>query len=327
MDKAGQATELVEKGYSHLDEGCFVEALRIGRRLQKLRHSSGFEILARAYRQSDRLPQAVRVLEDGVAKAGRVWILWSLLGNCYSDSGQFAKAEKAYQQALLRPQCDSGVVHLNRAIAFARARKFLKAATAIHCVRSQHLLRRAEACRIRISLAQAETRMARQLAFRLCQRRANATENYSAETESEILLACALAFKDSRSAKQKALRLALKAVEIQPNNQEALATVREILQQKASNPCFFRLTIQGIWHTRFDDSHVPPGFFRAIEVVADDRAAAFQYSKPFFPKAVRKSLLIDKANILSGPAVSLEGVYFVSGYMFYPRRKQAKPPR
>src|SRR3954471_1371043 len=142
MDKLQQSTKLMEEGFSLIDECRYEAALKVGRRLKKLRHSSAFEILALAYLRSERLSKAIAVLEEGVAKAGRVWILWELLGNCYSDAGRFAKAEKAYQKALQLEGCNHDVVHLNRAIAFNRTGKYSDAKSALWLVKSPRLRRR-----------------------------------------------------------------------------------------------------------------------------------------------------------------------------------------
>ncbi|MDB6037312.1 MAG: hypothetical protein JWM99_1153, partial [Verrucomicrobiales bacterium] len=99
MDKSRRTSDIMQKGFAFLQERRYADALKIGQDLKKLRHSSAFEILALAYLRSNKLSKAIKVLEEGVAKAGRVWLLWELLGNCYSDAGRFVKAEKAYVEA------------------------------------------------------------------------------------------------------------------------------------------------------------------------------------------------------------------------------------
>src|SRR5260221_870929 len=139
MDRLPRANHLMRKGFSFLDEHRSTDALEIGRKLKKLPHSSAFEILALAHVRSNKLSKAIAVLEEGVTKVGRVWILWELLGNCYSDAGRFAKAEKAYREALTREGCDLDVVHLNRAIAFNRRGKHAEAKIALRLVKSPRL--------------------------------------------------------------------------------------------------------------------------------------------------------------------------------------------
>src|SRR6266481_4669728 len=117
MNKDQFVSSLIDKGFSLLNSHGYRDALAIGRKLKRLRHSSAFEIMALAHLRLGALPRAIAVLKEGVAKAGRVWLLWELLGNCHSDVGRYKNAERAYQQALLREHCDADVIHLNRAIA------------------------------------------------------------------------------------------------------------------------------------------------------------------------------------------------------------------
>src|SRR5947208_661551 len=109
---------LMQKGFSLLDAHRYKEGLEVGRKLNRMQHSSSFEIMALAYLRLGQLAKAIAILEKGVAKAGRVWLLWELLGNCYSDDGRYADAEKAYQEALTKERCDGDVIQLNRAVAF-----------------------------------------------------------------------------------------------------------------------------------------------------------------------------------------------------------------
>jgi tetratricopeptide (TPR) repeat protein len=321
MDKLRRASDLMQKSFSLLDEHRYADALKVGRTLKKLRHSSAFEILALAYLGSNKLSRAIAVLEEGVTKAGRVWILWELLGNCYSDAGRFGKAEKAYAEALTREGCDTDVVHLNRAIAFNRGGNFAEAKLALRHVKCPRLVRRADACRIRNALHLGEFLSARRLALRLCRRHLVA-ENYDSESESELFVACALALKGHTKTKGKALRLAFKAVELQPTNLEALVVIREIQRRETSDLHLFRLMIHGFWNSPIGKSRVPPGFFRTLEIAATDQQAAFRYGRPFFPKAIRETLSIEECRTLRSFKPTVEGVYFLSGYSFYPRRRK-----
>ena len=324
MDKIVRAGNLMRKGFACLDEYRYANALKIGRKLKRLRHSSAFEILALAYWRLDKLPMAIKVLEEGVTKAGHVWILWELLGNCYSDAGIFAKSERAYQKALKLETCDQDVVHLNRAIAFNRAGKHAEAKSALELVQSPQLRRQRDACRIRTALALGDVRFARRLALPLSKCRLTRTDTFDRKSESEILLSCALALKCHPDTKGRALRLAYLAADEQPNNAEALALIREIQLRKASCLVLFRLLVHGVWSGTIGNSSVPPGFFRTLEVAAASQSAALRDAKRFFPMSVRKSLAIEEAIRRDGSSLSLTGVYYLSGYAFYPRRRKKR---
>jgi hypothetical protein len=121
---------------------------------------------------------------------------------------------------------------------------------------------------------------------------------------------------------RQGLRRAYRAADEQPNNAEALALIREIQQRKASCLVLFRLLVHGVWCGSIDISSARPGFFRTLEVAAASQSAALREAKRFFPMPVRKSLSIEKAIKLDGSSPSLAGVYCLSGYAFYPRKRK-----
>jgi tetratricopeptide (TPR) repeat protein len=313
----------MHKGFSLLRQDRYGDALQIGRKLKRLRHSSAFEIIALAYLHQGLLAKAVATLEEGVAKAGRVWILWELLGNCYSDAGRYAAAEDAYQQALLREGCDADIVQLNRAIAFKRAGKLKQAWVAVQEVKSPRLLRRADQVRIDLSLTLGRKRTAAILALKLCQQRVSA-EHLDSQSESSILLTCAKALKNAPATRPKVRRLALRAAQYNPGNLQALSLIRELDQQRAIKSSLYRLLIRGTWDKAFKKSKLPPGFFRSFDVSAPYEATAFRHTKHFFPRTVRSSLSVEECETLPGKATDFDGVYDLTCLIFYPSRRRQK---
>ena len=322
MNKDQLISRLTDKGFSFLRSHDYADALAVGRRLKRLRHSSAFEIMALAHLGLRRLPKAIAVLEEGVSKAGRVWLLWELLGNCYSDAGRYKNAERAYQQALLREHCDADVIHLNRAIAFNRADQPQKAWVAIQKVESLRLARQADPVRIRIQLALGKKRAAAKLALNLSQRRLP-VEDLDSRNESFLLATCALALNNAGSCR-KARSLAFRAVGCDPENTEALSLIREMDNRRSSRTSLYQLLIRGIWNEPFGRSKIPPGFFRSCQVAAPDESTALQLAKPFFPPKVRSSLAVEECKIMSGKDAKFDGVYFISGLMFYRRRVRSR---
>ena len=79
-------------------------------------------------------------MKRGLRWADQVWLLWHLLGHCYSDMGRFREAEQAYLDALQRPHCNPDWVNLNRSIAFLRAGRIDKAKSTLSSVRSREKL-------------------------------------------------------------------------------------------------------------------------------------------------------------------------------------------
>lgn len=310
---------MMRKGFSLLRTHRYSDALEVGRKLKRLRHSSCFEIMALAYLHLGELPRAIAILEEGVAKAGRVWLLWELLGNCYSDAGRYGVAERSYQEALSKERCDAEVIHLNRAIAFERAGNLKKAWTAIQQVHSSHLSRRADALRIRILLVLGKKRTASRLALALS-RRHIPMEAIDSSSESSILCTCALALKDKARTRQKARNLAFRAVTFSASTASALSLIRGIDDQRSPESSLYQLLIHGVWNEPFGRSKIPPGFFRTCQVAAPDVATAFRYAKGFFPVEVRSSLRIEECKSIPSKDVTLDGVYSITGLMFYRRR-------
>ncbi len=323
MTKQQQVNKLMKRAFSLLRSHRYGDALAAGRKLKRLRHSSSFEIMALAYLRLGALPKAISTLEEGVAKAGRVWLLWELLGNCYSDAGRYNRAEKAYEQALRRPNCDRDVIHLNRAIAFDRVGKLKDAWLAVQKVISPNLRRRADEVRIRVSHALGHKRMAARLALSVCRRRVP-VEGLDPQSESSILTACARALKFAAKTRRRARSLAYRAVGFNPANTRALEIIRELENHRSPNSSMFNLLIHGIWNEPFGKGKAPPGFFRSCHVYARDEAAALRYAKPFFPREVRSSLKVDESIVVSSNHLDFEGVYSLTSLIFYRRTSKCR---
>ena len=307
---------LIEKGFFFLNSGDHKQALKVGRELKKLRHSSAFEILALAYLRQGKIAKAIHVLEDGVSKARRVWILWELLGNSYSDANRYEEAENAYLKALQQPGCDASLVHLNRGIAFHRQGKISEARAALRQVNSDHVKRRANALRIRLALADGKNSVARQLAAELERSRFPKGGYHERETESEIALSCSLAFQTSVDRKKKARTLAVRAVEHDPTNQAALSLIRELDAESDLHAKLYRLLILGRWPKPFAGESKIPGFYRTIHVVASNEKEAFWYAKQILPTELRRQLSVEECS-LSNARMKQKGVYYLSGYAFF----------
>jgi Flp pilus assembly protein TadD len=312
-----RTSQLMQQAFSLIEEKKFKEAKKIGKELKRLRHSSAFEILALVYLRQEKMPEAVAVLEEGTSKAGRVWLLWELLGNCYSDLGRFRDAENAYQRALQQESCDPSVVHLNRAIAFERNGRIDDANAAMRQVKSSELEARANAVRIRLALAGGKIRTAQRIALKIARSGRNPEGMYDKENKSAIMLSCALAFRETPEGRKRALRFAYRAVDFSPANTEALALIRELRGSKSRLPRLHRLLIHGDWSSPLTASELPLSFYRSIQVVAPTDATAFEYVNKFFPTSVRKTLKIEEHTSTNTSDLVLDGVYYLSGYAFY----------
>jgi tetratricopeptide (TPR) repeat protein len=320
VEHAKRIERLIKAGFASLTRGDFQTSLRIGKQLKSLRHSSAFEILALAYLRQGKLDRAIAYLEDGVSKAPLARILWELLGNCYSDKGRFVDAERIYLSALKMDKRRRDTIHLNRGIAFGRAGNFGKALNALKLVKSPRLQRRADAFRIRVALSTGKLHHARAIANRLARVSSGARECYDAANEAEVWLTCALALQTDPRTKRKALRFAHKAGMIRPESDEILRTVREICGERAAGMKYHRLILEGTLQCDGSEK-AASGFFRTVGVLAKNAEDALRKTKPYFCGSVQKTLSIAEVNVLEGVQVDLGGVYYLSDYMCFPKKK------
>lgn len=112
--------ELYWEGMQAFREGRYEDALHIADELLELRNSATFEIRALALDAQGETEAAVECLEEGVATAPGVWLLWELLGNYRSDLERYEDAASAYEEALRCPDVNVGYVRLNQGILLGR---------------------------------------------------------------------------------------------------------------------------------------------------------------------------------------------------------------
>jgi tetratricopeptide (TPR) repeat protein len=121
-----EAEALMDRGWELLRRNKPREALKVGRRLQAMRYSGGFEMQALALSDLRRQREAIAVLEEGVETVPDIWLLWQLLGNFRSDEGDYEGAFAAYDKALAC-DCDPTEVQYNYANALIRAGRWTEA--------------------------------------------------------------------------------------------------------------------------------------------------------------------------------------------------------
>ena len=62
--------KLYEEGWDLLEDGNLEQAMKIGKRLERLRWSGAFELQAAIYEAENNLEEAVSVLRRGIDKTG-----------------------------------------------------------------------------------------------------------------------------------------------------------------------------------------------------------------------------------------------------------------
>ncbi|MCI0567489.1 MAG: hypothetical protein L0Z52_04745 [Acidobacteria bacterium] len=282
-------------------------ALRIGRELKKLRHSSNFEIMALAHVADGQTEQAVAVLKEGVGAAPTVWRLWQLLGNCYSDLERFQESHAAYGRALGCPGADASTIQLNRAIALEREERHGEAIQALSDVSAEDLRLRRIAMTIDLLNALGRHSEARILGEEAA--RIDAPEEEDRASLASIYAGLGRAIWEERRRSEEALGWAWKAVALEKDEATALWLIREIAHRQSPSARYMRLLVRGRWNESITGDEEPPGFYVTYEVVADSREEAMQMIRPFEPAAIRESLSLERCDILEKAPDQPMGVY------------------
>ncbi|MDH5764332.1 MAG: hypothetical protein OEZ51_15305 [Nitrospinota bacterium] len=319
------AETLMSEASRLLEEYEPEKALKIGKQLEKMRFSGAFEIQALAYADLDKKKKAIQVLEKGVKKAPDVWLLWQLLGNYYSDEGDLKKALTAFEKGLQTKQPDNVSLKYNYAIALQRQKKFKKAQGLISEILSDErypddieegLFLYIQGLRLSLlnDLKQYEETLK---LFAELESIISQHENSQPSELSRIFDEVATAHWNLKN-KDRSEAYLKKSIEYDKKNTSAQWLHREMHKEEDySHAKYFRLIIEGIWHTPFEGETNLPGFFTNYDVIANDEEEALEIIKYFEPPEIHYSLKIADSEILKAPKQP-KGVYGTMSYNFFP---------
>ena len=318
MAEAARAEKLMQEGFEQLRGGQLRAAERSAKKLIGLRHSSGFELLALVCADRGEPEKAVGILEEGVAKAPTVWLLWQLLGNLRSDLARYAGAEEAYRAALRCAGVDRASVVLNLSILLQRQGKPEEALAALRAVESEDPDLSLRLVTMRLSLL--DETGAREEAIRIAEEALSRWRDFDgdpgllAELHAHLGRALWIARKD----KEGAAEHAWKAIRLDATNGIALWLVRELDGDKPKSSRHLRVEIQGEWSAAGDAAPSLKGFFRVYDVVADDPDEALAFIRRIEPEQVGASLRIERVEETDTGTAQPRGVYSMSGRIFFP---------
>lgn len=317
-----QIETLIDQAYADLDDLDAKAARRKGQKLIKMRHTSGFEIVARSYQLEGELDQAIAIARQGTEVAPQVWLLWLHLGSLLSDASQFDEAATAYRRAL---ECDGAhlaTIQYNQAVLLSRqgqdeeALRILQASESEACEDEELWLLHAS---VKVSVlgdlerwseAEAEAREA------LGKVRGPDLES-QADAVGQIHASLAKVLWCGLKRREEALSQAWEALDLVDVESSALWVIRNIEGRRSPGARRFRLTVRGSWDEPIADNEVIPQFFRHYEVVADSLDEALALVSPFEPEAVRASLSLEKSHDDGAAPDQPGGVYYRSGYIFF----------
>jgi len=308
--------ELIEEGSDALAEEDFERAEAIAHRIIEARHSYGFELLARVYRDQDNLPRAIEVLQDAVSQAPRAWPLWMLLGEYRSDYGEYDLALLAYDTALGIDGVDADEVHLNASIVHDRAGRPEDALMRLHEIRGSNTETVLYAARVRAEiLLETERPEAAAAAAQAGLARVDDDTASDAIAPLHAAMAKAAWMKGDRDA---ALRHAWEAIEHQAD-ETALWLIREIEAQYSNDAKFYRVSVEGRVPAGSFEDDAARGFFRKYEVVADDEQEAMRFVARVEQEIFRDGLRATEIEMLDDASDQPKGVYWVSAHLFFPQ--------
>ena len=315
------ADKLMSEAFDALDRGDPKVALKIARKLEQMRYSGCFEIQALAYADLGDLSKAIGVLREGTAKCPDVWLLWQLLGNNLSDTGQFEEAFEAFKKGLSTNEPNSASLNLNYAIALLRSGQPARAEERMRPIFDAPGFKELEGpLRARILAVELEAlRTSGDPGAAVAFFEGIGDENFGDDAGAELSILWSeyaqSLFKLDR--RLDAERAALRAARFDVKNDRALAHLREVRRKSASLPTsHYKLLVEGKWSHPSDDAELKPaGFFASYSVYADSPEEAHSFVAELQPDQV-VGLRISEAKLVNKIAES-KGVFSATGYQFY----------
>ena len=315
MSPKKTAEQLMDEGFELLESYDYEGAIRTGKKLKRMRHSSAFEILATAYAEDGDRPKAIRELEAGVEKAPDVWRLWQQLGNYYSDEKRYDDAKRAYERAVSCPDSYVDSVRLNMAIAMNRANDHEAALEILETIQDDDLRVRVAASTVTVLTDLGRHEAAIAVAERAIAVPSDDPEDV--EPMSRVYSGLGEAVWAHERDADLALKHAWKAIELNNGNNGAMWLVREVRNRKSPDSQYFRMIIHGESREQIEDEGETQGFYRSFDVVADTEESALELAKEFESETVRPTITIDECDAIEPAPDSPHGVYTVTGHVFY----------
>ena len=306
--KRKRVEQLSERGYACLRQRQYQSALRIAKRLERLRYSAAFEIAGLAYAGLDDLPSAVKTLERGVDLAPACWLNWQLLGNYQSDLGKYEEAAAAYGKALTCPQVWEDSVRLNQAILANRRGDHHGALAYLDAVKDADCA--LEAASVRVRALEGAGR--RDEAVALAERCLADKWQDDSSTDSLAYIAATLArMRLARGDDPADVRkFAIYSLESDADNPDLLAIIRELDGRYSPEAQYFRLLV----HVRIAENDPRyadmKGYFIKYDVVAESVTQALEWVVQFERLATLDALSVEEADALEPRPQSPMGVYW-----------------
>lgn len=320
VDEA-KANHLMQEAYAHLESYNTERAESMGRDLVDMGYSGGYEVLALAFAQDDKMYEAIEILQEGVEKFPHVWLLWQLLGNLQSDLEQFEKAHRAYERALALPDADHDSISLNMAIVFSRENRHQEALIKLQGVNEPDMMPHVYSLRTDCLVALQRFEEALDIAEHAVAEIESQTDlaERSNDQLSRLYASIAVISKTFHDDPDKARLMIDEALSWNKSNAVALRVLRELKNIKSDkNSREYSISVEGDWHEPFVGETECHSFVSKYTVVASSDAEALEFARELEPPAVRNTLrIIDREKGVKVKKDDLKGVYWRSSYFFF----------
>ncbi len=301
---------LQARGFDFLDQWEPEKALAVADKLAELRNSAAFEIAARAYWMNDEREEAIRKLEVGVKICPTVHILWSYLGQYYSDLERYPEAIAAFEAHRKCPGATDSMSDYNIALVLFRKGDYAEALSVLDRVKGEPPPPwTIKELRGIVLLDMGRYEQALELLLEVADERPKFTD-----PEPLAVMLGAMAEAQLELGKvDDALENAWGTIKLDKTNIRATRVIRVVRNQYSPAAKLWRVQASGIWRKPTSD-----GFFATYWVVAEDEQQAFDFAREFEWEEVRPSMTLTKAVAEEAMPEEPIGVYRAhGGYTFY----------
>lgn len=314
----------MDEGFQALEFYDTKKAIKIGKKLKRLKHTSAFEILALAYADDEKIKKAISILEEGVKVAPTIWRLWQLLGNYRSDNEEYDKAQICYQKALECPTASTNSIRYNSAIAYFRKEQYLDAENQINLIKLDEMNGEEEEQSLALSIYSQHISILNQL--KKYQEALKIASQVLKQKWNERCTGELASFYTSHadtlwlSGNEKdALSFLWKSIKLNHKNSDTLYLIRQIENKSSNTGKYYHILLEGVWSKALQDNCEKQGFFINYYVVAENLDQALTFIKRIEPKEYYSSISINEYEILEEDCNDLLGIYEVDGaYCSFP---------
>jgi len=262
-----ETQKLADKGFAHLKEGEYEEALEISIKLEKARYSAAFDIGAQAHAGLSEYDEAINLLRKGLEYAPQAWLNWQLLGNYLSDLDKFDEAKKAFERALDCEGVWEESIYLNQVILSNRVNEYSKALNISKHIKDEELyLYKTEAditALAGLNLLDEAIELANQVL---------STENYPEKDEdvvSRISAKLGQIYLKQGKSKSDVRAFALHSLSYCPNNSMLFVLIRDIDNRYSDKAKYYRALIHCAVPMTSPDYEDTKGYYSSYDVIAE----------------------------------------------------------